>query len=206
MKNHPGTNPDEHRQHYRMRTALTLGLDLIGERDSAAWAAKSTDLEQLVAIELARPDLSPDDREIYTTLDSIAKGKEIDPATLTQALAAVPGEAKLSEPVLSNGPMPDRIVGLLCADERAELQALAADVPARLHDQLLRDLKLEQAGEGTLDLLDEHERAAARLMLDEEQRGDHLNRIAGEVEASGRRLDEMKARPQILGVIHVENF
>lgn len=126
--------------------------------------------------------------------------KHLPPNHPDAVLAAVNGNplTQPDPPRRDSSPRPDRIADILVADERAELLKLAEGVSKADAEQHLASYRLEQASEGTLVLLDERERAAARL-LDNELRIDaHRDRLAREASAARVRLDDLATNPALI--------
>lgn len=191
---------DQHRERTREEAAAELVGRIQRSTDSAEIAVVSTDLENLAAVQLVRPDLSREQESFWKAAADIADtGRGELPELPTPA-----PEVKLAEPRNMNAPQVDRIRDLLCAEQKADLREKAADVPHVDRERLLGQYEIELASEGNLELLNDAERAAARLLLDERTRDEHIERLSREVRESGERLAQM-AEKTMTGV-HLSGF
>lgn len=191
---------DTAREQHAERAAAELVRRLQQPLDSPERAIVSIELERLADSQLARTDLPDDVAEWWEIASFIADGQ-----SLTLPRVPTPVDANLAE-IPRDAPAPDRIVGLLCAEKRADLEAQAAGIPEVGRDKLAGMLRLELGSEGALLLLTEAERAAARLHADRENEREHLRRLTEQARAVGERIESMKTSPTIVGAPALRNF
>lgn len=173
---------DTAREQHAERTAAELVRRLQQPLDSPERAVVSIELGRLANSQLERLDLPDDVSAWWEIVGFIADGE-----SFTLPPVPTPVDVNLAE-IPCNAPAPDRIVGLLCAEERADLEVHAAEIPEVGRDKLAVMLRLELGSEGSLLLLTDAERAAARLHADRENEREHLRRLSAEAHANGERL------------------